>query len=133
MYVTNLPYVWSLARQTFRSLRPEYITDYQTENKYTVGHSTPRSGERRGSGFYGLDTVDERATRVRSESAENIIEMSYGRSGGTVGPEDYAKHPNGSETVTWAESEGRRESREALKGDFITKTTEVIVQNEEKS
>ena len=52
---------------------------------------------------------------------------------GTVGPNGYAKYPDGSETVSWAQSEGRTELNEGLKGNFITKTTDLIIHNEGKS
>ena len=134
MYVTNLPYVWSLARQTFRVLRSDEASTFPIEDKYarrSYARTKPGGGDTCGR-VYGLDNVMERATGValRSDSEENIIEMKAGL--GTAEPYDYGKHPDGSQTVSWARSEGRTELNEALKGNFITKTTDVIIQNREK-
>ena len=66
MYVTSLPYVWSLARQTFRVLRSDDANNFQTEDKYANGpyvRSKTDAGDTRNR-LYGLDTVDERVTRA---------------------------------------------------------------------
>lgn len=75
----------------------------------------------------------------KSESEEHIIEMrGFGPGAimgtkGSKGSMDYAKMPDGSETVTWAQSDrsSRDENRE-MRGLGITKTMEVTVDKEDK-
>jgi hypothetical protein len=47
---------------------------------------------------------------------------------GTVGPNDYEKYPNRSETVSWVQSEGRTGPDSELKGNCIQKTVDVVIQ-----
>lgn len=87
MYVTNLPYVWSLIRQPFRI--PDDTNVYQSNDKHSKPYS--RSKGRSADAEHqlsDLDTVNDRTTGLaRSESEENIVETKTGP--GTVGPSDY--------------------------------------------
>jgi hypothetical protein len=134
MYVTNIPYVWSLARQSFRFLRSDAVASFESD-AFQSGDRFPNGRARSGAGeprnrLYSLDSIGEAAARAgKTESEEHIVALKAGL--GTVGPDDYAKDPNG-ETVSWAQSEGRTKSSEGLQGNFIKKTTDVIIQSEEK-
>ncbi len=112
-------------------LRTDDINTFKTEDYYANGPyaRSKAVGDMR-SRVYGLDSVNERAAGApRNESEEHIIEM---KGLGTVGPNDYAKHPNGSETVSWAQSEGRTESDVDIKGNYIQKTTDVVIEKENR-
>ena len=77
--------------------------------------------------LYNLDTMNERASgAARSESEENIIEMK----GLGTGANDFAKSTDGSEAVSWAQSGVGTESDLGLKGHYIRKTTEIIIEKE---
>ncbi|KAE9365738.1 hypothetical protein N431DRAFT_385617 [Stipitochalara longipes BDJ] len=129
MYVTNLPYVWSLARQTFRVLRSsDTNTGDRSDAPYGTGLvSNPRSKMSRNQALgriYNMDTINDRpGAAARSESEENIIEAKETR----VGSGDFAKYADGSETMAWARSEGRSETDERSKEDGIRKTTDVTI------
>ncbi|KAF8858590.1 hypothetical protein BDZ45DRAFT_704668 [Acephala macrosclerotiorum] len=73
MYTTNLPYVWSLARQTFRVLRSTENT--HTPNAYgNVSNLQSKSGGQGRNKYNNLDMADASGLG-RTESEEHIIEM----------------------------------------------------------
>ena len=130
MYVTNLPYVWSLARQTFRVLRStEAVTEDKSDAPYGTGRmSNPHSKTGRSHKLYNMDTLNERpGAAVRSESEENIIDVKESR----VRSGDYAKYADGSETTAWARSDGRSGSESRDNADGIRKTTDVTIVKQE--
>lgn len=130
MYTTNLPYIWTLARQTFRVLRSSNIN---TEDKYSNGPYRPEPisslRSKAEKGLYGLETMNRRVGGAApSESEENIIKMN----GLETGANDFGKYAGGSETVSWAESRRGMESDSGPKGNYIIrKTTEVVINQEE--
>ncbi len=138
MYTTNLPFVWGFARRTFHFLHssnPAADGDYNTE-RYAAGrgaaniHSATGLGDSRA--YNNLETVNTSRTGggiPKSESEERIFEM---KGLGEVGPMDYAKMPDGSETISWAQSGGPGDEDESLKHRGIKKTTEVMIHNEGK-
>ncbi|KAN0090605.1 hypothetical protein V8E51_019184 [Hyaloscypha variabilis] len=130
MYVTNLPYVWSLARQTFRVLRStEAVTEDKSDAPYGTGRmSNPHSKTGRSHKLYNMDTLNERpGAAVRSESEENIIDVKESR----VRSGDYAKYADGSETTAWARSDGRSGSESRDNANGIRKTTDVTIVKQE--
>ncbi|KAH8810753.1 hypothetical protein F5884DRAFT_897308 [Xylogone sp. PMI_703] len=137
MYVTNLPYVWGLARQSFRFLRSSEANTSDNYGNTTYGGTSRGSALRPKTGggdpklgpYGNLDTeIDSRLPR--SESQEHIIKMKVLREDVGSGDMDYAKNPNGCETTSWAQSDASAGSKLAAKqlGLGITKTTEVIVE-----
>lgn len=141
MYVTNLPYIWGLARQTFHFLRSsEGITP-------DIYRNTPYGGTSRGSalrpktgggdpklGPYGNLETENDLELPRSESQEHIIKMKALGSGVGSGNMEFARHPDGSETKSWARSERsavRSKASVDEPGPGITKTMEVTVQKED--
>jgi len=137
MYTTNLPDVWSLALKFFRV---PGSSDNNTENGYGNGPSRTdcisnlrsktghESWNRAAGKVYGLETMNGRAGGPTSESKENIIQTN------TMGtrPNNFGKYADGSETVSWAQSEGGLESDSGLKGPcIIHKTTEVVIKEED--
>ncbi|KUJ07447.1 uncharacterized protein LY89DRAFT_601132 [Mollisia scopiformis] len=126
MYTTNLPYVWSLARQTFRVLRS---TESDTSGRLPYAGPSHLSnlqsktgGQSRRDKYNNLDTVNGSGALERTESEEHIIEMK--------GMQGMEMRPDGSETVSWAQSDGVGSGNEGLKG-AIQKTVEVTVKNDE--
>jgi len=79
---------------------------------------------------FNLDTVDDTAWGApRTESEEHIIEMK----GLGAGSMDYVKMADGSETASWAQSDGAVNSNKGVKRFQIIKITEVTVKNEGNS
>ncbi|PWY92854.1 hypothetical protein BO70DRAFT_20403 [Aspergillus heteromorphus CBS 117.55] len=128
MYVTNLPFVWSLARSTLSFLKTSQYTNngkydnnqYGTEpasNARWKSIPTTRSTRNMPSAY---ETRVSRADGLtRTESEENIIEM-----GGVVGRSmNTTTTSNGSDNTDWIQSGGQ--------DDFIIrKTTEIVIQKE---
>ena len=74
MYATNLPYVWGLARQSFRVLRSSNLN---TDVKHGNGLKTAGTRSRTRGRLNALDTGSDRVCGIpRTESEENIIEMN---------------------------------------------------------
>ncbi|KAE8392918.1 hypothetical protein BDV23DRAFT_192255 [Aspergillus alliaceus] len=129
MYVTNLPFVWTLARQTFTVLRSSpHPTDKYENNRYGTDRTSKMRTMRSGNGtrttsrHYDLGTITEGAL-ARSESEENIIQMNVF----AHGMSESSASACGSQT-SWHHvdpiSDGDRN------GTYIRKTTEIIIEEE---
>lgn len=127
MYVTNLPFVWSLARSTLTFLRTSQYTNKgrYNEAQYGTDHA---SNARWKSGVHSRSTrnmptiYDTRTGRadgiMRTESEENIIEM-----GGVGHVTNKSTASTGSDNTEWAQANGH--------DDFIIrKTTEIVIQKD---
>ncbi|RAL05159.1 uncharacterized protein BO80DRAFT_178392 [Aspergillus ibericus CBS 121593] len=128
MYVTNLPFVWSLARSTLAFLRTsqythngrydeaQYGTDHASKARWKSGANSRST--RNVTGMY--DTRTGRADGLtRTESEENIIEL-----GGVAGHlTNKSTASAGSDNTDWAQATGQ--------DDFmIRKTTEIVIQKD---
>ncbi|GKZ17245.1 hypothetical protein AbraCBS73388_007297 [Aspergillus brasiliensis] len=127
MYVTNLPFVWSLARSTLTFLRTSQYTNKGRYNEAQYGtdqasHARWKSGVGNSRSTRNMPTIyDTRTGRAdgitRTESEENIIEL--GGVGGHVTNKSTAS--TGSDNTDWAQAHGQ--------DDFIIrKTTEIVIQ-----
>ncbi|PYH93415.1 hypothetical protein BO71DRAFT_420082 [Aspergillus ellipticus CBS 707.79] len=127
MYVTNLPFVWSLARSTLSFLK---TSQYTNNGKYDDGrYGTDHASTARWKSIANTrstrnmpSTYDTRTTRMdgltRSESEENIIEM-----GGVGRGMQSTTTSTGSDNTDWVQPGGH--------DDFmIRKTTEIVIQKE---
>lgn len=135
LYVTNLPYVWALARKTYRVLR---TAENGTNSRYFHGTydsgiksnlrarlSNVHSSRSRAMGrLYDLGTANDRP----GASEENIIEMVAWEPG-----TDELTKSDASETTSWATKAGGRvedDAGDAMKDHGIRKTTEIIVRQD---
>ncbi|PYI14862.1 hypothetical protein BO99DRAFT_476739 [Aspergillus violaceofuscus CBS 115571] len=127
MYVTNLPFVWSLARSTISFLKSSNYVGQGNYNdpRYGTNPHTNETRSRPGNGTrstrHFASIYESRAVRTEilspSESEENIIEM--GGMGRSVTKSAGSSQESGNRG--WPQSDGHDDQ-------FIRKTTEIVIQ-----
>jgi hypothetical protein len=149
MYTTNLPYIWSLARQSFRFLRTSEVF---SSERYAAGGPYSRTGDRasnlqsmkrsigggdratRGAGDSSTKPYGLTQRNGASESDENIFQLGgvdIKDGAGMIGqqPHDFARLKDGSETLSWAHHQSADlEAGLSKTHDGIRKTTMVVVE-----
>ncbi|RAH65155.1 uncharacterized protein BO66DRAFT_215913 [Aspergillus aculeatinus CBS 121060] len=128
MYVTNLPFVWSLARSTISFLKSSNYVGQGNYNDPRYGTTNPHTNETRSRPGNGTRSTrhfasiyESRTVRTEilspSESEENIIEM--GGMGRSVTKSAGSSQESGDRG--WSQSDGHDDQ-------FIRKTTEIVIQ-----